>query len=167
MHEAHISVVGTAVTEVAHGATSGGAPVARFRLVCQPRRYDRGKGEWVDTEPSFYTVVCWRGLADSVAQSVAKGDPVQVSGRIRVREWTADEGRHGVSVEIDANSVGHDLARGTSAFTRATRTRGSPSQATADAAGASDAPGSPVSLAGDGAAAGLGEPGSEPAVGAA
>ncbi len=124
MHEAHISVVGTAATEVASSVTAGGATVARFRLVCQPRRFDRARSEWVDTDPSFYTVVAWRALAESVAQSISKGDPVTVNGRLRVREWTGDDGRHGVSVEIDANSVGHDLARGVSVFERSARQSG-------------------------------------------
>ncbi len=86
-------------------------------MVTQQRRYDRQTESWVDLEPSFFTVVCWRGLAENVAASVNKGDPVVAAGKLVVREWERDD-RRGVAVEIDASVVGHNLGRGQSVFTR-------------------------------------------------
>ena len=49
--------------------------------------------------------------------SVSKGDRIAVAGKLRVRDWDNGE-RAGTSVEIEADSIGHDLAWGNSAFTR-------------------------------------------------
>jgi single-strand DNA-binding protein len=49
--------------------------------------------------------------------SVSKGDRIAVQGKLRVRDWDNGE-RAGTSVEIEADSIGHDLAWGNSAFTR-------------------------------------------------
>ncbi len=45
-----------------------------------------------------------------------------VTGKIRVRDWDNGE-RSGTSVEIDADSMGHDLTWGNSSFTRTVMTR--------------------------------------------
>ena len=55
-----------------------------------------GRG-WADVDTLFVTVVCWRQLAENVAASCAKGDPVMVSGRLRIRQWSADDGRQGTA----------------------------------------------------------------------
>jgi single-strand DNA-binding protein len=103
----------------------------------------------VDADTNWYTVTTFRQLATNVVGSVAKGQRVVVTGRLRVREW-ATEDKHGTNVEIDADALGHDLSWGTAAFTRtvaasvATDAAGGASapgesQAGADAADASDA----------------------------
>jgi single-strand DNA-binding protein len=68
----------------------------------------------------FMSVITWRGLAENVAKSFSKGDPIIVSGKLKVRRWDSGE-RQGTSVEIEAVSLGHDLSRGTSSFTRVKR----------------------------------------------
>jgi single-strand DNA-binding protein len=49
------------------------------------------------------------------------GDPVVVQGRLKVRT-DVREGQNWTSADLDAIAIGHDLARGTSAFRRAVRT---------------------------------------------
>jgi single-strand DNA-binding protein len=113
MNETMIAMSGVVVTDLKKGEARG-ASVVSFRLMSTVRRWERGKG-WYDADHNFVTVTCWRGLADNVSSSVKKGDPLLVTGRMRVRQWdTAD--REGSTVEIEASSVGHDLSRGTSAF---------------------------------------------------
>ncbi|GAB7180599.1 single-stranded DNA-binding protein [Kitasatospora sp. Ki12] len=125
MNETHVTVVGNVATEVSYGETAGGVPMANFRLGCTERRYDRQRECWVDGETQWVTVTAWRALAVNLIGSLAKGDPVLVSGRLRVREWTEGEAKRS-RVEIDARSVGHDLTRGTSAFRWAAGVRGQP-----------------------------------------
>ncbi len=48
------------------------------------------------------------------------GEPVVVQGRLKVRAEVRD-GQRWTSADIDATAIGHDLARGTSAFRRAHR----------------------------------------------
>ena len=120
MNEIPVTLVGNVVTDVAGTTTPGGAEVAWFRLASTPRRYDRAAGRWIDGDTSYVRVSCWRGLARNVVASLTKGDPVVVTGRLRVREWERED-RRGVAVEVDASAVGHDLSRGVTAFTRPAR----------------------------------------------
>lgn len=117
MHEAYITVVGKAATPVDFRTSAGGVPFARFRLASTVRRFDRHKGGWTDGATSFYTVWVWRTLARNVASSVAVGEPLVVQGQLRIQEREKD-GRRFVSADLVATAVGHDLARGTSAFVR-------------------------------------------------
>lgn len=111
-----VTLVGNVATEVKqHGGADG--EVARFRLAVAPRRWDRQREEWVDVPASFYTVWARRSLAANLSSSLSIGEPVIVHGRLRVREEERD-GRWRCSADVDAVTVGHDLARGTSAFKR-------------------------------------------------
>ena len=116
MHD-QISLSGYVGTTPKHLVTAGGLPITSFRLGSTARRFDKGKNEWVDGETSWYTVTTFRQLARNVAASIEVGQPVVVFGRLRVRAWESDE-RHGITVEIDADSIGHDLAWGTTSFTK-------------------------------------------------
>ncbi|MGC0421563.1 single-stranded DNA-binding protein [Embleya sp. AB8] len=118
--DTYVTVVGNAASEVRVQMTQNGVPLARFRMAVSPRRYDRETSQWVTGDASFYTVVCFRGLAENVTSSIDKGDPLVVTGRLRVREWER-EGRWWSVTEIDASSVGHDLARGVAEFRRVGR----------------------------------------------
>ncbi|WP_033824836.1 single-stranded DNA-binding protein, partial [Kitasatospora sp. MBT63] len=112
MNETLVTMVGNVASVVSYAQTAAGVPVANFRMAATERRFDRGSGDWVDGDTSWVTVVAWRWLATNLVSSVSKGDPVVVSGRLRVREWEDEERRRAV-VEIDARVVGHDLSRGT------------------------------------------------------
>ncbi|MFF1906199.1 single-stranded DNA-binding protein [Kitasatospora sp. NPDC058218] len=116
MNETQVTVIGNVATEVSCTRTADGVAVANFRLASTERRYDRLREGWVDGETQWVTVTAWRALAGHLIGSLSKGDPVVVSGRLRVREWTEGEARRS-RVEIDARSVGHDLSRGTAVFT--------------------------------------------------
>jgi len=120
VNESSITLVGNAVTDVRLRSTGAGVPFATFRLASNPRRFDRESARWIDGDPLFVTVVCWRILAENVAASLVQGDPVVVTGRLRVKEWEKGD-KKGTSVEVDAQAVGHDLARGRSQFTRVRR----------------------------------------------
>ncbi|MGW2377201.1 MULTISPECIES: single-stranded DNA-binding protein [Kitasatospora] len=129
----HVTVLGNVATEVRYGETSGGVPMANFQLGCTERRYDREHACWVDGETQWLRVTAWRALAVNLIGSLAKGDPVLVTGRLRVHEWTEGEVKRS-RAEINARSVGHDLTRGTSAFRWATGVREQPSSAAGGAA---------------------------------
>jgi single-strand DNA-binding protein len=120
MNETMISISGNVATDLRFVRSERGTSLVSFRLASTPRRYDRSQGGWVDGRTTYVTVVCWRSLAENVAASVHKGDPVVVIGRLRVEAWERD-GRTGTTVEVEAQAVGHDLMRGTSAFRRSRR----------------------------------------------
>ncbi|SEA86948.1 single-stranded DNA-binding protein [Leifsonia sp. 21MFCrub1.1] len=112
-----VAVRGFVATKPRHVVTEGGLPITSFRLVTTHRRYNREASSWEDGESNWYTVSAFRRLALGAAASVAKGDPVLVAGRLCLREWTG--GKQGMTVEIEAESIGHDLTWGRSRFTRA------------------------------------------------
>ena len=124
MNSTLVTVVGHVASEVRYATTASGVPVASFRLAATDRRFDKQREVWVDGDTSFYTVWSWRWLAENVLASVGRGDPLLVTGRMRVREWDNGEGKpRGYAAEIEATAIGHDLSRGTSAFRRAVRGR--------------------------------------------
>lgn len=135
MNEIFVTVAGTVGTDVTH-ATGERSNRARFRMATAERYLDRTSGEWVERETVWLDVVCWKALADHVAASVRKGDPVLVRGRLRVSTWQSDQGPR-QSLEVIATSVGHDLSRGRATFTRHRREEPRDERATSDLSPAS------------------------------
>ncbi|OIJ69379.1 single-stranded DNA-binding protein [Streptomyces mangrovisoli] len=120
MNETMVCAVGNVATQpVFREAVTG--PSARFRIAVTARHWDREKSVWVDGHTSFYTVWAGRRLAANVSASLSVGDPVIVQGRLKVRSELREGQQTWTSADIDAVAIGHDLARGTSAFRRASR----------------------------------------------
>ncbi|NUR08030.1 MAG: single-stranded DNA-binding protein [Nocardioidaceae bacterium] len=119
MNEAFVTFQGWVGNDVQHRETTQGN-VANFRVGSTPR-IRRRSGEWVDGKTSWFSVSCWRGLADNVRDSVRKGEPVVVHGRLRTDVWEREDGQTSTTYVVDAVYVGHDLSRGTAAFLRSAR----------------------------------------------
>jgi single-strand DNA-binding protein len=120
MNDIITTVVGNAVTDVSLRTTTSGASVASFRIASNSRRFDKTSKSWVEQEPSYLSITAWSQLAENVALSIHKGQPIVVTGKLKVRQWQDGE-KSGTAVEIDAQSIGHDLNRGTSDFTKVKR----------------------------------------------
>jgi single-strand DNA-binding protein len=118
---AHESVEQFLATAPRHLVTNEGLPITSFRLASTQRRYDRGTQKWIDAETNWYTVTCFRQLATNAVTSIDKGQRIVVTGKLRVRDWQTGD-RAGTTVEIDAEALGHDLAWGSSVFTRSVAT---------------------------------------------
>lgn len=103
-----ITLCGLVATTPRHIVSQDGLPISSFRLAST----DGDNTNW-------FTITCFRQLAINVAVSVSKGDRIIVSGALRVRDWDNGE-RAGTSVEVEADSIGHDLSFGSSVFTRNT-----------------------------------------------
>ena len=112
-----ITTTGLVATTPRHLVTADGLEITSFRLASSVRKFDRTSNRWIDAETNWYTITAFRTLAVNVATSVSKGDRVILSGRVRVRDWDNGE-RSGTSVEIEAETIGHDLTYGNSTFTR-------------------------------------------------
>ena len=112
-----IMVSGLVATTPRHLVTQDGLPITSFRLASSQRRFDRSQNRWIDGDTNWYTVTGFRQLAINAAGSISKGDRILVGGKLRVRDWDNGE-RAGTSVEIEADSLGHDLTWGSSVFTR-------------------------------------------------
>ena len=120
----HITLRGYLTAEpTLHQKTAAATPVTEIRVGCTPRRLNRETGEWYDAPTSYYRVKCWRRLAINVASSLHKGDMVVVHGRFYMSTWVDNQQRPRSSLEIEADSLGHDLTYGWSHFLRGTRSQ--------------------------------------------
>lgn len=124
-NDVDITVIGwTGNTPKLHlGADEDAVPYAQFRLGRTGTTLDRSTGDFRDTPTDWYTVKCFRDLARNVAESIRQGDPVTVTGRLRVEGWTTAEGEARTSAVIYASTVGPDLRWGSSRFVRTVRDR--------------------------------------------
>lgn len=113
-----VTVAGWIGSEVrSYHESDGGVPFASFRLASTRRVRDRETGAWRDGRTEWFTVKAWRVTALNVAQSLRKGDPVVVHGRLSTEEWVAAEGVR-TSLVLVADAVGHDLSFGSTQFRR-------------------------------------------------
>ncbi|BAW93519.1 hypothetical protein CHIBA101_1679 [Actinomyces sp. Chiba101] len=149
----------------------------RFRVATTTRHRTRS-GQWVDDDTMWFTAKCWGNLAVNAAESLRKGDPVLLTGRMTQESWDSGKGIIITNV-LSLVAAGHDLNRGCTRFARVRRdengnelpdgatTPASPSSATTPgtaSAGSADAadpaPGAPGVA---GAAPGGGAPAQLPA----
>ncbi len=117
--DAAVWVTGNVGSEVELKEFREGVTYASFRLACTPRIW-RG-GQWGDDETTWMGVVCTKALALNVKSSIGKGDPVIAVGRLRTERWIDSQGVLQERLKLEAQSVGHDLTRGTSVFRKTNR----------------------------------------------
>jgi single-strand DNA-binding protein len=118
VNETVLTVTGNVAQDPKLRVTSTGVRVVSFRLASTERRFDKALRGWRDGDTIFYTVTCWRNVGENALDSLQKGDPVVVHGRLRENRYEK-EGQHHSVLEIQAYSFGHDISRGVSKFTRA------------------------------------------------
>ena len=63
----------------------------------------------------------WRGQAGHLADSLAKGDRVMVTGRLRQRSWETPEGEKRSVTELEAEEVGASLKWATAKVERSSQ----------------------------------------------
>ncbi|GAA3642343.1 hypothetical protein GCM10022224_000820 [Nonomuraea antimicrobica] len=120
MNDIYITLTGNVAAEPRQYSFDEGVKVTSLRVLTSHRYFDRKTGQWTDGEKVCFTVRCWRALGENVAASVRAGQPVVVSGKLRIREFGGEGDRRFVP-EIEASAVGHDLRWGTGVFTKPER----------------------------------------------
>ena len=119
MNDTMITFSGWVGGNVELARTTTGAAVATLRVGSTPRRLK--DGTWEDQETIWYSVKAWRTLAENVAASVQRGQPVLVTGRLVAETWDKPDGTSATRHVVVATSIGHDLARGRAEFSRPAR----------------------------------------------
>lgn len=123
-----VQLVGNAVGSPELRFTPSGAAMAQFGLAVNRRWRNQQTNEW-EEQVSFFDVVCWRELAENVADSITKGTRVIVTGRLDQRSWETDTGDKRSKVEVVADEVGPSLRWATCQVTRNERSdSGTPRQ---------------------------------------
>lgn len=113
-----VTLFGFVATEPRIRVVKDGIPVAKMRIGSSVRKLDQETGEWRNGETSFYSVSCWRSLANNVATCLRKGQPVIIAGKLRTDHYEDRAGRQRSEVEVEAETIGFDLRWGTAHFTR-------------------------------------------------
>src|SRR3954462_15945114 len=85
--ETTITTVGNLTSDPELRFTPQGVAMVKFTVASTPRTFDRTKNEWADGDPLFLACTAWRDLAEHVAESLAKGTRVVVTGRLRLSRW--------------------------------------------------------------------------------
>ena len=86
--------------------TTAGKPVLGFSLAQNHRRKDQS-GEWQDDGTTWRKVTVWDKKGEHLAEHLAKGMRVIVTGEERIREFEKkDGGGKGQSLELNAKEVG-------------------------------------------------------------
>ncbi|WP_433167231.1 single-stranded DNA-binding protein [Kribbella sp. CA-247076] len=116
--ETYVTVQGWVGSGLDFKEVGGQTARVTFRLGSTPRQFDRTTGAYADKPTTWFTVECWRVLAQNAFDSVKVGQPVIVTGRLRTHEWTDDAGESRSRVVLEAFSLGHDLTRGTTTFAK-------------------------------------------------
>ena len=114
----YVTLVGFVAQDPNIRTTTTGKLVTKVRVGATPRFRDSATGQWRDAETSYYNVSCWSRLADHVRASLHKGDPVIVKGRFKTSSFEDKNGQLRTSIEITADTVGHDLSRGPANYIR-------------------------------------------------
>jgi single-strand DNA-binding protein len=81
-----------------------GTSVCRLRVAVNSSEKDPSSGQWVD-RPNYFDVSAFGAQAENCANFLSKGRPVAVDGRLRWREWEAQDGSKRSRVEITADNV--------------------------------------------------------------
>lgn len=122
-----VSIAGNLVADPE--LTYGESGIAHTKLrVAVNQRVQGADGVWHDGEPVFHNVSAFRNLAENVANSLHKGDPVTVAGELEFRSYEKD-GERREARRIVADNVGPDLRFGTAAYQRTVHTPSSTVQA--------------------------------------
>lgn len=115
-----MTIVGNLTDDPRVRITDGGVTVMNFRVAHTDRWRSPETEQWQDGKRLFVNVSCWRALAENAAATLKKGQPVIVQGRYYSREYEQD-GQLKMTYELEATSIGYDMARGRSTFTRTQR----------------------------------------------
>lgn len=119
--ETVITVIGNLTADPELRFTPAGAAVANFTVASTPRTFDRQKNEWVDGDALFLRCQVWREAAENVAESLARGSRVIVSGRLKQRSFETREGEKRTVIELEVDEIGPSLRYATAKVTKAAR----------------------------------------------
>ena len=100
-------------------STKGTAWCTAGLAVNRRRRLDDGGYE--ELPPEFYELVCFGDLAERVAECLAKGDRVVVTGRVETETWTGHDGAERTTTKLLADDVGVSLRFATVTLARTER----------------------------------------------
>ena len=98
----HIVLMGRLTRDPELRRTQSGVAVASFTLAVDRDFTGKDGGE---RQTDFIDIVAWRNTAEFVSKYFTKGQMAVVSGRLQIRDWTANDGSKRRSAEVVADNV--------------------------------------------------------------
>ena len=137
MAEVNVTVVGYAGTDPQLMRSKSDLAWTHFRVGTTKYARDGETGAWIDGPTLWFKVKAWGGKAQNVVDSVRKGTPVVVSGRLSVEPYTVTkdggEGEkvveHRLGLTIENAVIAIDLSRGVARYHRVERDLPEPADA--------------------------------------
>ena len=99
----HVQLIGNVGQEPTITNLESGKKVARFSIATN-EYYKDAKGE-KQTETNWHTVVAWGKTAEIIENYVGKGKEIAITGKLRTRTYTTDDGNQRYVTEIEANEI--------------------------------------------------------------
>jgi single-strand DNA-binding protein len=119
----NVTLTGNATREPELRYTPSGQAVASFGMAVN-RRWKNQQTQEFEEAVSFFDITAWSQLAENIAESVAKGTRVTVTGRLDQRSWETPEGDKRSKVEVVADDIAVSLRWATVEITRNERSEG-------------------------------------------
>jgi len=110
-----VTVQGTVATAPVLTRQEGKNPYCRFRVAASYGQMV--SGSWVNYDTLWFTAKAWGDLAEHLAQSFKRGDPVILCGRLGEDHWMRS-GQRVSSMVLHLHCAGHDLTRGEAHYTK-------------------------------------------------
>jgi len=99
-----VLVIGRLTREPEIRRTTSSKSVCKFDIAISSRFKDKATGEWKDGEPTFIPIVVWSENTNRF-ESLKKGMPVLVEGRLQTNSWTATDGTKKSRLEVIASRL--------------------------------------------------------------
>lgn len=90
--------------------TPSGVAVSEVRIVANSRKLNKDTNEWEDDKVVWLTLVCFKKLAENVAESVTKGKLINVTGKLQTESYETKEGEKRQAYKVIADNVGLSMA---------------------------------------------------------
>jgi single-strand DNA-binding protein len=118
-----ITIVGNITRDPEVKFLNSGSAACRFSVAVNRRWQNRQTQEW-EERVSYFDVEAYGPLGENVANSVARGARVIVTGRLEQRTWETPEGEKRSAIEIKADEVGAAMSYATAVVTKTQRPEG-------------------------------------------
>ncbi|WP_423997525.1 single-stranded DNA-binding protein [Maribacter sp. IgM3_T14_3] len=99
----HVQLIGNVGQEPTITNLESGKKVACFSLATNEYFKD-AKGE-KQTDTNWHTVVAWGKTAEIIEKFVSKGKELGVTGKLKTRTYTTDDGNERYVTEVEANEI--------------------------------------------------------------
>jgi single-strand DNA-binding protein len=107
--EIQLTVEGNLTNDPDLKTLNSGANVASFTVASNERKFNKQTNQWENSSSVFMRCSTWNELALNVSASLHKGNSVIVTGTLKQREYTDNNGVKRTVIEMTVNNIGPSL----------------------------------------------------------